>query len=91
MWQLLGLAEVNALGYKSDVHKHLRRLERAFGSIFRSITSPHASMTGRMFLLKAKQPEFSKRSGGQLIDVMAGLLGDMSSCQIMFISFAEPK
>ena len=28
--QLLGLAEVNTLGYKRDVYKHLRRLERVW-------------------------------------------------------------
>jgi hypothetical protein len=28
--QLLRLAEVSALSYKSDVHKHLRRLERVW-------------------------------------------------------------
>jgi hypothetical protein len=63
----------------------------AFGSIFRSITSLRASVTGSPFLLKTKQPEFSWKNGARLTDAMAGLLGDMSSCPIMFTSFAEPK
>jgi hypothetical protein len=66
-------------------------VSNAFGLIFQSITSPRASVIERLFLLKTKQPEFSWTSGVQLTHVMVGLSGDMSSCPIMFISFAELK
>jgi hypothetical protein len=48
-------------------------------------------MLEKLFSLETKQPEFSRKSGGRLINVMDGLLGDMSSCPIMFTSFAERK
>jgi hypothetical protein len=42
-----------------------------------------------MFLLMTKRLKFSWKNGARLAAVMAGLLGDMSSCPIMFTSFAE--
>jgi len=42
-----------------------------------------------MFLLKTKRLKFSWKNGARLAVVMAELLGDMSSCPIMFTSFAE--
>jgi len=40
-------------------------------------------------LLKTKQLKFWWKNGARLAAVMAGLLGDVSSCLIMFTSFAE--
>jgi hypothetical protein len=36
-----------------------------------------------------KRLKFSWTNGARLVAVMAGLLGDMLSCPIMFTSFAE--
>jgi len=47
--------------------------------IFQSITSPRASVTERLFLLKTKRPEFSWNNGARLTSIMAGLQGDMSN------------
>ncbi len=70
------------------MHKHLRRLERVW------IDFPIYYITTcirkqSMFLLKTKRLKFSWKNGARLAAVMAGLLGDMSSCPIMFTSFAE--
>ena len=76
MSQLLGLAEVNALGYKRECI-NICDVSNAFGLIFQSITSPRASVTENLFLLNTKQPASWWKSSERLTRVMVGLLGGM--------------
>ena len=83
--QPLGLAEVNALGYK-----RLRRLERVCidFSIYYVTT---CTRNRKSVLANDEAARILVDQWVRLTRVMAGLLGDMSSCLITFISFAEVK